>query len=49
MRNAFIEGYHGAADGVLDVLEVVLSTGPTLSLWGLILILACSLGMASLG
>jgi hypothetical protein len=37
MRNAFIEGYRGPADGVLDVLEVVLSRGPTLSLWGLIL------------
>jgi hypothetical protein len=37
LRNAFIDGYHGAADGVLNVLEIVLSTGPSLLLWGLIL------------
>jgi uncharacterized small protein (DUF1192 family) len=37
MRNAFIDGYRGAADGVLNVLEIVLSTGPSLFLWGLIL------------
>jgi hypothetical protein len=37
MRNAFIEGYRGASEGALDVLEVALSTGPTLLLWGLIL------------
>ncbi|HXP79633.1 MAG TPA: DUF4349 domain-containing protein [Verrucomicrobiae bacterium] len=37
MRNAFIDGYRGAADGVLNVLEILLSTGPSLFLWGLIL------------
>jgi hypothetical protein len=37
MRNAFIDGYRDAADGVLDVLEIVLSSGPSLILWSLIL------------
>jgi hypothetical protein len=37
MRNAFIGGYRAAADGLLDVFEIVLSSGPSLLLWGLIL------------
>jgi len=37
MRNASIDGYHGAVDGLLNVLETILSTGPGLLLWGLIL------------
>jgi hypothetical protein len=37
MRNALIDGYHGAADGLFDVLEIILSTVPSLLLWGLIL------------
>jgi hypothetical protein len=37
MRNALVDGYRDAADGLLDVLEIVLSTGPSLLLWGLIL------------
>jgi hypothetical protein len=37
MRNAFIDGYHGAADGLLNALEITLSTGPSLFLWGVIL------------
>ena len=37
LRNAFIDGYRGAADGVFAVLEILLSTSPTIILWGLIL------------
>jgi hypothetical protein len=37
MRNAFIDGYRGAVDGFLDVLEFFLSAGPTMVFWGLIL------------
>jgi uncharacterized small protein (DUF1192 family) len=37
MRNALIDGYHSAADGLLNVLEIVLSAGPSLLLWSLIL------------
>jgi Domain of unknown function (DUF4349) len=37
MRNDFINGYHGAMDGVLNVLEIILSAGPSLFLWGLLL------------
>jgi uncharacterized small protein (DUF1192 family) len=37
IRNALIDGYRDAADGMLDVLEIVLSLGPSLFFWGLIL------------
>ena len=37
MRNALIDGYRGAAEGLLNVLEIILSSGPSLFLWGLIL------------
>jgi hypothetical protein len=37
MRNALIEGYRGAADGLLNVFEILLSAGPSLFVWGLIL------------
>jgi hypothetical protein len=37
MRNAVIDGYDGAVNGLLNVLEIILSEGPSLVVWGLIL------------
>jgi hypothetical protein len=37
IRNAWVVGYHGAEEGMLDALEFCLSIGPSLLVWGLIL------------
>jgi hypothetical protein len=37
IRNAFVNGYHDAEGGLLDVFVLLLSLGPSLILWGLIL------------
>jgi hypothetical protein len=37
IRNASIDGYHGAADGFLSAIELALSAGPSVLLWGAIL------------
>lgn len=37
MRNAFTEGIHDALDGLLSVVMFLLSSGPSLLLWGVIL------------
>lgn len=37
IRNALVDGYHAAADGLLGVCVFLLSIGPSLLLWGLIL------------
>ena len=37
MKNASINGYRGVADGIFNVIEILLSTGPSLLLWGVIL------------
>jgi hypothetical protein len=37
IRNAFVEGLHDAADGLVNVVMILLSAGPSLLLWGLIL------------
>jgi hypothetical protein len=36
-RNALVNGYHAAEDGLLDVFVLLLSVGPSLLLWALIL------------
>jgi len=36
-RNALIDGYHAAADGLLSAILLILSSGPSMILWGLIL------------
>jgi uncharacterized small protein (DUF1192 family) len=38
-RNALVDGYHDATDGLLGVLVFFLSVGPSLILWALILLL----------
>jgi hypothetical protein len=37
IRNALVDGYHAAVDGLLSVCVFLLSIGPSLILWGLIL------------
>jgi hypothetical protein len=37
IRNALVDGYHAAVDGLLSVCVFLLSVGPSLFLWGLIL------------
>ncbi len=37
IRNAWVAGYHSAAEGLLGALAFCLSIGPSLLLWGLIL------------
>jgi Domain of unknown function (DUF4349) len=37
IRNAFVDGYHNAADGLLGVCVFLLNIGPTLLIWCLIL------------
>jgi hypothetical protein len=37
VRNALVDGYHSAAAGLLSVCVFLLSVGPSLLLWGLIL------------
>jgi hypothetical protein len=37
MKNALVDGYRAAADGFLDVLEIVLTAAPSLLVWGLLL------------
>lgn len=37
IRNALVDGYHAAVDGLLSVCVFLLSIGPSLFLWGLIL------------
>jgi hypothetical protein len=37
IRNALVDGYHDAADGVLSVFVFFLNVGPSLILWALIL------------
>jgi hypothetical protein len=48
IRNALVDGYHIAANGLLNICVFLLSIGPSLILWGLILILAVALGMAAM-
>jgi hypothetical protein len=38
-RNALVTGYHAAEEGLLDVFVLLLSVGPSLILWSLILFL----------
>jgi hypothetical protein len=37
VRNALVDGYHGAANGLLSVFVFLLNVGPSLFVWGLIL------------
>jgi Domain of unknown function (DUF4349) len=37
IRNAWVDGYHGAEEGLVDALEFCLLVGPSLILWCLIL------------
>jgi hypothetical protein len=37
IRNALVDGFHAAADGVLSVCVFLLNIGPSVFLWGLIL------------
>jgi hypothetical protein len=39
IRNALVEGYHDAVDGLLSVFVFLLNVGPSLLVWGLILLL----------
>jgi hypothetical protein len=37
IRNALVDGYHAAVDGLVSVCVFVLNVGPSLFLWGLVL------------
>jgi hypothetical protein len=37
IRNALVDGYHAAADGLISVCVFLLTVGPSLFLWGLVL------------
>ena len=39
IRNALVDGYHAAVDGLVSVCVFLLTVGPSLFLWGLILFL----------
>jgi hypothetical protein len=43
LRNAAVEGYRSMADGVVSLSLFLLSTGPSLLLWGVVLFLPARL------